>query len=361
MEEPRVASAEIERVGSQSIPRHSWVSIRWALAAAFGTIALAGVLALVVVLETGRQSTIELIRDRTERIMNLVIERTRLHLDPVQEQAEFLARLVAEGELDPTDKSSFGARLTTALAATPQVEALAHIDVRHQQFRVERQHGGGNVRSFDMRDTPGVAEALEEVRTAGRSIWGELAWSHRLRQPLVNLRTPLWQEDRFAGMLVATVTVAELSDFLAKSPTGEDSNAFIIYGRDHVVAHPALARNPPDLDFAQPLPSLVDLGDPILAQFWSPERKPGVAKVLTGESRGHVVSVGSVSYVFVYQELYGYSDRPWLIGRYFRLEELEGEVRRLELRSRCRRLDCRPCDWATNPTPHAGHCGDPQF
>jgi class 3 adenylate cyclase len=130
-------------------------------------------------------------------------------------------------------------------------------------------------------------------------------------------------------MLFATVTVAELSNFLAKSRAGHDINAFILYGREYVVAHPALARNPPQLGYDRPLPALGDLGDPVLAAFWSPDRKPGAAALLTGGSSGHVVAVGGVPYVFVYRELAGYSDRPWLIGRYFLLEELEIEVRRL--------------------------------
>ena len=304
-------------------------SIRWALAAAFGVIALAGAAALVLALQSGRQNTIELVRDRTERIMSRIVERTRLHLDPVREQSEFLARLIAKGDLNPAEKAEFGARLTTALAATPQVEALAFIDTDLRQFRIERQDGGSRIRTFDMFDTPGVREALDEARNVGHSTWGELVWSHRFRQPLVNLRTPLWHGDKFIGVLFATVTVAELSNFLAKSRAGHDTNAFILYGREYVVAHRALAQNPPQLGFDRPLPAVGDLGDPVLAAFWNPDREPGAASVLTGGSRGHVVAVGEVPYVFVYRELAGYSDRPWLIGRYFQLDELEIEVRRL--------------------------------
>ena len=35
-------------------------------------------------------------------------------------------------------------------------------------------------------------------------------------------------------------------------------------------------------------------------------------------------------YVFLYRELAGYSDQPWLIGRYMPLKDLTGEVERLE-------------------------------
>ena len=309
--------------------RSAAISIRWALAVAFGAIALAGAVALVLALQIGRQNTIELVRDRTERIMSRVVERTRLHLDPVKEQSEFLAQLIAKGDLNPAEKAEFGARLTTALAATPQVEALAFIDTDLQQFRIERQDDGSRIRTFDMFDTPGVREALDEARNAGHSTWGELVWSHRFRQPLVNLRTPLWHGDKFIGVLFATVTVAELSNFLAKSQAGRDTNAFILYGREYVVAHRALVQNPPKLGFDRPLPTVGELGDPVLAAFWNPAREPGAASLLTGRTRGHVVAVGDVPYVFLYRELAGYSDRPWLIGRYFQLEELEIEVRRL--------------------------------
>ncbi|MCZ6771623.1 MAG: adenylate/guanylate cyclase domain-containing protein [Proteobacteria bacterium] len=324
-----VQQAEIERGEAPVVLRQRRVSIRIVLLATFGAIALAGATAFVLVLQSGRQNTIDLVRDRTERILNLVIERTRLHLDPVREQSEFLARLIKKGILDPTDRETFGVRLTLALAATPQVEALAFIDTDHQQLRVERKDDGSRVRTFDMRDTPGVSDALEEARDVGRSIWGELVWSHQFRQPLVNLRTPLWQENKFIGVLFATVTVAELSNFLAKSPAGHDTNAFILYRRKYVIAHPALVRDPPQLGFDRPLPALGDLGDPVLAAFWSPDREPSVAAVLTGVSKGHIAFIENVPYVFVYRYLSGYSDRPWLIGRYFRRDALEGEVRRL--------------------------------
>lgn len=305
------------------------ISIRWALAAAFGGIALAGALALVLALQSGRQNTIELVRDRTERILNRVVERTRLHLNPVKQQSEFLALLVANGDLDPANKAQLGARLTTALAATPQVEALAFVDTELQQFRVERRRDGGRVRTFDMFDTPGIREILDEARSAKGSTWGQLAWSHRFRQPLVNLWTPLRQQDEFIGVLFATVTVAELSDFLATSQQGRNTNTFILYGREYVVAHRALVQDPPKLGFDRPLPALDDLKDPVLANFASPDREPVSTDLLATGSLGHVVTVGEELHVFLYREITGFSDRPWLIGRHFPLVELEIEVRRI--------------------------------
>ena len=42
-----------------------------------------------------------------------------------------------------------------------------------------------------------------------------------------------------------------------------------------------------------------------------------------------LVSIGLLT-LFIYREISGYSDKPWLVGRYLPLDELESEVRRLK-------------------------------
>ena len=167
------------------------------------------------------------------------------------------------------------------------------------------------------------------ARLAGKPLWGELLWSERLNQPLVNVRTPLWYKDSFVGILLTTVTVAELSRFLADSPAS-DANAFILYGRDHVLAHAALAHNPSLFKRDHPLPKVIEIGDPILASIWNPHRGDTDASALVGPSKSHIVNVDGAPYVFIYREVSGYSDQPWLVGHHLPLVELESEVRRLE-------------------------------
>lgn len=183
------------------------ISIRVALSLAFGTLVLALAAALVLVLERSRRTTTELVRQRTELIIGEVGERLRLHLDPAVVQAEFLLALVEQGDLDPNAEQAFVARLSAALAASPQVAALALIRTDYQQLRVERREGGAVPQFIDMRDVPGIDEVLEQTRNAARPRWGELAWSPRLRQPLVNLRTPIRRGGAFVGALFTTGAV----------------------------------------------------------------------------------------------------------------------------------------------------------
>ncbi len=312
---------------SSARPRR--LSIRLALAATLGVIIAITAAALILALESGRQNTIALVRDRSERIIDGIVQRVQLHLDPAHDQSEFLARLVRDGDLDPSDETAFMLHLRAALAGTPQVVALSVIRTDLVQLRVERHGDDVVARSIDMRSVPGLTDAFEMARNAGRPVWGELLWSARLNQPLVNVRTPLWHENSFVGILLITVTVAELSRFLADSPAGSDEDAFILYGRDHVLAHAALAHNPSLFKPDQPLPKVTEIGDPILGSIWDPDRGERAA-ALVGPSQSHIVNIDGAAYAFIYREVSGYSDQPWLVGHHLPLQQLESELRRLK-------------------------------
>ena len=192
------------------------ISIRVVLTAAFGSIAVAAAATLMLVLDRGRQNTTELVRERTELVLGQVTERLRLHLDPATAQAVFLADLATKGDLDPWDEEPLVVRLSAALAATPQVAALAVIRPDHVQIRVERLGGGTVSRRIDMRDVPGVAEALASASKLDQPTWRELVWSPQLGQPLANLRTPLRHDGQLVGEMYTIVTIAELSRFLSE-------------------------------------------------------------------------------------------------------------------------------------------------
>jgi adenylate cyclase len=305
------------------------VPIRVALAAMSGLIIAVTAAALILALESGRENTLALVRDRSERIIDAIVERTRLHLDPARDQSQFLARLVHDGDLDTKDEAALLSQLRAALAGIPQIAALAVIRTDLKQLRVERNGDDVVTRKIDMRTVPGLNEAFEMARNAGKPVWGELLWSERLNQPLVNVRTPLWHDNSFLGILLTTVTVAELSNFLANSPAGSGVGAFILHDHDHVLAHAALALNPLLFKRDNPLPEVTKVGDPVLASIWNADAGADTTD-LTGASKSRIVNVSRVPYAFIYREISGYSDKPWLVGRYFPLEELESEVQRLK-------------------------------
>jgi len=314
----------------EPIPLPRRLSIRLALAGISAVAIAVTAAALVLVLESGRQNTSELVRDRSDRILTSVVERIRMHLEPARDQSRFLARMVTDGRFNPRDEATSIGHLSAALAGTPQVAALAIIRTDLRQIRVERHGDTVVARSISMRTVPGLQDAFESARSAGQPLWGELLWSERLNQPLVNIRTPLWHGDIFVGILLAGVTVAELSTFVVDVPPTPGTATFILHGRGLVLAHAALARTPSLFKPDHPLPQLAELGDQVLASIWNQHRNTELVASVVGPRGGHAVDVNGIPYAFLYRELAGYSEQPWLIGRYMPLTDLTGEVRRLE-------------------------------
>lgn len=85
---------------------------------------------------------------------------------------------------------------------------------------------------------------------------------------MISIRSPIWEGDIFRGMLVTAVTVNALSRFIARSgavPLAD--NRFVLYGRDHVLAHRNMERGKFKRQSDIPLPALQDVGDPVLAKL----------------------------------------------------------------------------------------------
>jgi class 3 adenylate cyclase len=290
----------------------------------FGTVA--GVLYLG--LASASRNTFELTRDNIELTIDTLVLRTRQHLDPARQQAEYLARLIANGRVDPADRGRFVDYLTASLAAPPQVAGIAFVDRDFQMLRVERWPEGPRVKSADWSDDPDIRAAVGVAERAAGSYWGELFEANR--RIFINLRTPVRRDGVFVGMIVAVVSIRDLSVFVSESAEHRAENAFILYGRDRVLAHRHLTGPFPGLSDEQPLPRIAEVGDAILGQIWQPAELTPLDERLLGETAGHMVRVYGDDYVYLYQVLDGYGQRPWYVGAYYRLEEVDQPFRRLD-------------------------------
>jgi class 3 adenylate cyclase len=84
------------------------------------------------------------------------------------------------------------------------------------------------------------------------------------------------------------------------------------------------------LSARQPLPGLNDINDPAIAAMWDPDKRRALPFALTGATRGHLVSVGGQTYVFLYRQLDAFGTVPWIVGTYFAEDmELGRELSRL--------------------------------
>lgn len=285
---------------------------------------------IVLGIGTARRNTFELLRSEVSGFMTVVEQRIHRHLDPIVVQSDYLAREIGAGKIDPSDHRLLAAHLSGALAALPQVRELSFLDPNHRILRVNRRIPQPSFR--DWSDDPETRRVVAEARSRQGAYWGDFFFAESTETTLLNLRTPLWRDGEFLGVLISVVSIADLSEFLAETPVNYIKRAFILVGSDQVLAHPNLVRGFEGLSDQQPLPHIDQIGDPVLEAMVSgaPEGS-GASRRLQEQVGGQTIRVGDDKYVVVSRELRGYGREPWRAGFYLPLDHIEGAFARIRI------------------------------
>jgi adenylate cyclase len=303
-----------------------------ALALAFGSFALISAIAYIAVLAGATGTTERLLVDRAARVIDAQVSMVRSQLDPVRQQVELIAGLAAEGRIDIEAPVAVRETLAVMVAKTPAISIATFATLDNQLHRAIRRPDGTIVRdTVPTSSLPGIFERFRDMETEHGTYWGALYWSTSLQQPLLNVRTPVRRiDDAFVGAVVATVDVGNFSQLVdEQARRGGDVRYFILVGHDHVLAHRRLI-DPRGLGLSEqkPLPSIAEVGDPVLAHIWDAPVRTGTVERSLGRI-GHIVVVDGRQWVFVYRELTGYGPDPWLVGQYFPIEEATADLDRL--------------------------------
>ena len=321
-------NSHIGRLGF--IRRRGGISLSITLAVSISTLVLIAVLAVLGLgLWSASQNTMSLLGDKASFIVTATIGQIRSHLDPARDQVVYIEQLIAGGKLDPADRQRFIDTLTGALAAAPQINALLLIDPEFQVVGVARTPTGVEMFTQDYRGDARVRAGMRVGRTTSEPVWGEPLWRDLPKQTMLNLRQPVRRDGRFLGLLVAAVSVSELSGYLAGLDSSVGSNVYILYDRQHVLAHPNLQSGVPGLSHDKPLPTLAESGDPVLTAIWRREERYPLEIIEGTDLEGHVLELFNEQYIFIYRNLSGYGGRTWQVGSYFRAADVNTEMRRL--------------------------------
>jgi class 3 adenylate cyclase len=301
-----------------------------ALALAFVSLALISGIAYIVVLAGATGTAERLLVDRAARVVEAQVNLIRSRLDPVTEQLELIAALAAAGRIDVDSPIAVREALAVMMSRAPEVSVAAFATLDLQLHRAVRHPDGSITRdTVPLFSLPQALERFRKLQTSHNTFWGELFWSNGLKQPLLNVRTPVRRiDDAFIGGLVATVAVGDLS-YRIGAPGQVGGRYFILVDHDKVLAHRRLI-DPRGLGLSEekPLPSIHEVDDPVLAKFWDPPvRSPAVDRALG--TLGHVVEAGGRRWVFVYRQITGYGPEPWLVGQYFPIEDATADLDRL--------------------------------
>ncbi len=303
-------------------------TIALVLGLGFGGVVLLAATALYFTLATSLDGAALLLRDRNERIVAGLVDHVESYLRPVERQAAFVAAQIASGRVGPRDSGQLVELLTGALAAAPQVDSISYVAEDLRTWHVDQRGAGiGQVQVYfeDLGRFTVARDQLSQTMARGEAHWGEMIWHPTLAQPMVNYRELVTRQSQPYGVVTSLVSIGRLSRFLAAAP-----RSFVLYGRDRVLAHAALAEGRYAATSDEPLPRLDRIADPVLRHIWDRPVAERFFARLFDRDGGHVVEIDGKPWVFVYRKLEGYGAEPWLVGYYFPLgdlRELVGDLR----------------------------------
>ena len=249
-------------------------------------------------------------------------------MDPAAKKAEYLAHRIESGTFKVGPNDRLRTLINGALAASPQIEAIIVFDSSLQGFGLRRDKGYAitDLRE-DGRNEAIVVEAVSGLREAKDAFWGELVYT--ADTTIINLRRPLRRNGIFMGFIIIAVTVPALSDLTREIGDLFAGTAFILHGRDRVLAHPNLTSSHPDQSEASPTVALDRVGDPVLANLWRGRSLHGFDLASAAEAKVIDVPINRIHHVAIMKEIHDYGPVPWTIGIWFLADDVADETKRL--------------------------------
>ncbi len=326
MMHPPAAGTPPEENGNDASGRRAWrPTIAVALIFGFGLLVLVAVSSVLFVsLGTARKNTVSLIRQTAEFSVAGLIDRIDIHLGAARQQSEFLARMIKEGEVDPGDRDGLADTMLGALAATPQVQGIGYFSAEGWSLRVGRD--SGKVIRIDNQEEPDpdIRRWVRETESQTRTTWGGVFWVPSLNQPHLTTSTPVIADGRYLGVISSVVSVRALSTFVDDYALQTGLHPFILYGRDRVLAHPSMIEDLSGLGPENPLPGLAEVGDPLLAEIWNPDKLPlELLQNSGGSLLGHLRLLPDDEVYYLYRVIGGYGPRQLYMGVYARDSEVD--------------------------------------
>ncbi|MEE9335189.1 MAG: adenylate/guanylate cyclase domain-containing protein [Granulosicoccaceae bacterium] len=303
------------------------------------TVTLAAAIGLLVLVTVGvvfgvgvwlaQKNTFDLLSANARQAIAADVNQVEQHLRPAEHQAQFLVDQIASSEIDPTNREHFGNMLIGALAGAPQIEAVMFIDTQLQSLVAGRDAGGTEVglNVLDYSDDLVVRQNIEDALQG--PVWNPPIWRERFQGTYLNRVHPVRRDGVLIGAIVAVVSVQHLSGFISEEGLETTGNRFILYGRDHVLAHWLMMSGYPDRSSEHPLPRLNEFGDPVLASIWQREGRHELVLNLPAGTDGHVLEIFNDGYAFLYRRLVGFGPHPMIVGTYFQADDYGKEVQRM--------------------------------
>ena len=305
--------------------------MRTALMVGFGGLVLAAVaVVLMLGLWSARENTVSLTRKLAEAVLDDVQSAIEQRLTPAEVAVEYLGRRIESGRIKLDGGDDLPRALSAALAGLPQVGALVFLGKDASGLVAVRGEDSTEIQAVAYGQSQEILRQFEDTKSRHRVHWGRVLRAPNDPLTLLNVRKAIRIDGEFAGILVASVTVSELSAILAAETLAMEGEVFVLYDHRFVLAHRRLADGYPSASPEQPLPLVKDFGDPVLAAYVNPDLGQDFGGRMSREMGVRIVGTADgETYPLVARRLNWFGPVPWEIGVYFRDDDVEAEFNRV--------------------------------
>lgn len=296
----------------------------------FGSlISVALLLVLGFTLVSATRNTVNLLQERAELGITLIAKEVDTHLQAAWNQASFVAGMVESGRIDLADRDRLVTLMFGAMAADPAIGGIAFIFPDGETEIVDRLEEPARYYRAQLRADPLVQRALRYGRDNSRPVWLPPSYRPDVNRTILTVERPVRRDGKFVGVLASVISVGSLSERLDSAFKDFGTNIFVLYGKDKVLAHGAMAKLYPGLTVDKPLPSVAGFEDSVLAAMWDSDLVRPLRIALDPPLQGHAIEVDGTDHVFIYRKLVSYTAVPIYAGAHFRSEVVDGEFERL--------------------------------
>ena len=238
------------------------------------------------------------------------------HLGAAVSQADFIIENMRSGNVSFYRPEQLADVASGSLAAAPQITGLMIVNARGRIFRTRRD-AFGNVERQWMDTQPRSPEATinDDMLNRAEPYWAAPVYLDSLNAAVMTYRVPIWSDDEYIGYLAVGITTRALSDFVSELSDPPESQVFLLYGNDRVLAHSYLVLPNSLVSVEMPLLSIKDIHDPIIDQLDSIRSDADILD-LEGAKLGEI-EFEEKHFGVITKPITSYGDTPIIIGAYF--------------------------------------------
>ena len=309
--------------------------MRTALMGGFGGLVFAAVATVLVLgMWSARENTVSLTRKLADSVLNDVQAAIAQRLGPAEQAVEHLGARIENGQIKLADSADLSQALASALAGMPQVGALLYLDGNGAGVQTIRVKDGVEIEVVSFAGIPEIQNQIDLAKTWSKSQSG-VHWGRVMRAPdvplsILTVRRPVRMDGAFIGVLVASVSVAQLSTMMAEISLAVEGEVFILYDNAFVLAHRRMADGNYDASPEHPLPLVKDFGDPVLMAYLNPEEGHDYGGRMSRDMGIQIIGTrDGEAFPMISRRLEWFGDVPWEIGVYFQDADVSAEFQRV--------------------------------